>query len=439
VTVGEALVDARTRAGLSVGEISERTKIRESVILGIERDDYDSCGGDLFVRGYVRVIADAVGIDAQPLINSYDRAHADGSTWYRIPTHPGVPAESVPAPVPEPVPVPAPEPVPPEPMPAPEPVIEAGEPAAASEVTRLDLPKVNVDDTADDIPVIRMDDTVFDMEPVPAEQTAVLPAAAPPAPDMPWVLRGSRRRSRARARRRTIGFGVLAVVVLAAVGTGVALASRGGGGKTHAAATSRSPASGRAGQGAGLAESAETGRASAKASAAASRQAKAPQAARPSEPAPTTVPAQALTVSLAEAFGPDGTSDGDNPQSAMNVVGSGSSQPWSTDWYTSADFGMLKQGTGLLLDMGSTATITSVRVDLGPASGANVQVLAGNAPALADMRLAASVDDAGGATDFWLTTPRTARYLLIWLTRLPPVRAGQYQASIYSVAVTGRP
>jgi hypothetical protein len=219
----------------------------------------------------------------------------------------------------------------------------------------------------------------------------------------------------------------------------VALASRGGGGKTHAAATSGSPASGRAGQGAGLAESAETGRASAKASAAASRQAKAPQAARPSEPAPTTVPAQALTVSLAEAFGPDGTSDGDNPQSAMNVVGSGSSQPWSTDWYTSADFGMLKQGTGLLLDMGSTATITSVRVDLGPASGANVQVLAGNAPALADMRLAASVDDAGGATDFRLTTPRTARYLLIWLTRLPPVRASQYQASIYSVAVTGRP
>src|SRR6516165_323524 len=72
VTVGEALAEARYRAGLTVDEVSERTRIREAVIRCIEEDDYDACGGDLYVHGYVRAIAGAIGIDAQPLIREYD-------------------------------------------------------------------------------------------------------------------------------------------------------------------------------------------------------------------------------------------------------------------------------------------------------------------------------------------------------------------------------
>ena len=77
MTVGEALAEARYRAGLTVDEVSERTRIREAVIRGIEQDDYDACGGDLYVRGYVRAIAGAIGIDAQPLIREYDERQAD--------------------------------------------------------------------------------------------------------------------------------------------------------------------------------------------------------------------------------------------------------------------------------------------------------------------------------------------------------------------------
>ena len=81
MTVGEALAEARYRAGLTVDEVSERTRIRETVIRCIEEDDYDACGGDLYVHGYVRAIAGAIGIDAQPLIREYDlgRAAAPGS------------------------------------------------------------------------------------------------------------------------------------------------------------------------------------------------------------------------------------------------------------------------------------------------------------------------------------------------------------------------
>ena len=78
MTVGGSLTQARNQAGLTIDELSERTKIRTTVIRSIEADDYEACGGDLYVRGYVRAIAGAVGVDAQGLIREFDqeRAHA---------------------------------------------------------------------------------------------------------------------------------------------------------------------------------------------------------------------------------------------------------------------------------------------------------------------------------------------------------------------------
>src|ERR1700721_4153249 len=79
VTVGQTLTEARSQAGLTVDELSERTRIRGTVIRSIEQDDYEACGGDLYVRGYVRALAGAVGIDAQPLIQEFDMGRASHS------------------------------------------------------------------------------------------------------------------------------------------------------------------------------------------------------------------------------------------------------------------------------------------------------------------------------------------------------------------------
>src|SRR5512135_1546803 len=73
--VGEALAEARGRAGLTVAEVSQRTRIREAIIRGIEGDDYSACGGDFYARGDIRSIAKAVGADPEPLIGEYDAAH----------------------------------------------------------------------------------------------------------------------------------------------------------------------------------------------------------------------------------------------------------------------------------------------------------------------------------------------------------------------------
>jgi Helix-turn-helix domain len=75
VRVGEALAEARGRAGLTVAEVSQQTRIRETIIRGIEGDDYSACGGDFYARGDIRSIAKVVGADPEPLICEYDAVH----------------------------------------------------------------------------------------------------------------------------------------------------------------------------------------------------------------------------------------------------------------------------------------------------------------------------------------------------------------------------
>jgi cytoskeletal protein RodZ len=75
VSIGESLAEARRRAGLTVTQVSQQTRIREAVIRGIEQDDFSACGGDFYARGHIRSIAGVVGTDPVPLIREYDAEH----------------------------------------------------------------------------------------------------------------------------------------------------------------------------------------------------------------------------------------------------------------------------------------------------------------------------------------------------------------------------
>lgn len=75
MSIGDDLTQARRQAGLTVTQVSQRTCIRETIIGGIERDDYCACGGDFYARGHIRAIARAVRADPGPLIAEYDAAH----------------------------------------------------------------------------------------------------------------------------------------------------------------------------------------------------------------------------------------------------------------------------------------------------------------------------------------------------------------------------
>jgi hypothetical protein len=152
-------------------------------------------------------------------------------------------------------------------------------------------------------------------------------------------------------------------------------------------------------------------------------------------PTPTLTP-RSLAVGAIAAFGPEGMSDGDHPGSASRALDDGA-QPWYSSWYLTPEFGNLQTGTGLLLDMGKTVTVSSVQLNLGGQAGATVQVRVGDTPVLADMFIVSSASDVGGMVRLPTEVAATGRYVLIWFTALPPIGHGEYQVSVYDATVDG--
>ncbi|MGO9296232.1 MAG: hypothetical protein ACLP52_20555, partial [Streptosporangiaceae bacterium] len=154
--------------------------------------------------------------------------------------------------------------------------------------------------------------------------------------------------------------------------------------------------------------------------------------------APAATPARQLAAVSARAFGVHGLGQGDSPQLAALAIDGRPGTAWHTDWYTSATFGNLYSGTGLLLDMGRPVTVTAVRVALGSAPGASLQVRVGSAPALASLPAVAHADGVHGTVLLRPGQPAHGRYVLIWFIRLPQNQQGTFQGRVYDVRITGR-
>jgi hypothetical protein len=112
-----------------------------------------------------------------------------------------------------------------------------------------------------------------------------------------------------------------------------------------------------------------------------------------------------------------------------------SGSTWRTQTYRSATFGNLKDGVGLLLDLGSAREVTSATLDVegGPIA---VELRAGDQRAASGggYQRVANADSASGPTTL---TPKDAgkhRYWLVWVTRLA-AQDGGYRAVIRQPAV----
>jgi Helix-turn-helix domain len=339
VSIGEALAEARREAGLTVAQVSQRTRIRQTIIRGIEGDDYSVCGGDFYARGHIRSIAKVVAADPGPLIKEFDTTH-------RAP--------------------------------------------GAVSATSID-------------------------------ELLTRSRAA-----------GQQRRERQRrswavvAGAVTVGLALL----VGAVFVGYHLLAGPRAAQAAPAAAGHAVTQHGAGQGtAGPAPSAGQGTAGPAASAGSAA------AASPAPTgSPTLPPARALTPVGATVAGPGG---GDNPQLAYRAIDASRATAWRTDWYTTARFGNLYPGTGLLLDMGHPVTITGAAISLGRAQGAALQIRVGAARGLAQRPPAARAAGAAGVLRVRFSRPAHGRYVLLWFTRLPVDPAGTFQASVYNIKLTG--
>lgn len=70
-TPGEILAAARKKRDLTVSEVAGLTKIPDTMVMAVEADEYHKLSGPLYVRSFLRTIAQAVGEDPHRVLDLY--------------------------------------------------------------------------------------------------------------------------------------------------------------------------------------------------------------------------------------------------------------------------------------------------------------------------------------------------------------------------------
>lgn len=149
-------------------------------------------------------------------------------------------------------------------------------------------------------------------------------------------------------------------------------------------------------------------------------------------------PGQRLDLTAANvrvtAYDPPPGDDVENPGAVPNSIDSDPATAWDTERYDTSRFGGLKQGVGLLLDLGEPVPVRQVEVGLRP--GTDVELRAGDALGASadDLPVVASVTDSEAVARLVPEGAVTARYFLVWLTRLP-ADGGRFRSGISELQV----
>ncbi|MFI0895296.1 serine/threonine protein kinase [Streptomyces sp. NPDC020983] len=164
-------------------------------------------------------------------------------------------------------------------------------------------------------------------------------------------------------------------------------------------------------------------------------------------PTPTAKPHSAppppapLAIVAAKSFDPQGDDRVESPKLVGNAYDKDPATYWQTMSYTRTDLGGLKDGVGLVLDLGADHRVTSVTVDLG-GDGTDVELLAAPAGTGAEpTELSGFSKVASGSGGSRVTlkpaSPVTTRYVVVWLTKLPPIPNGDFRGKISEISVIG--
>jgi len=76
-TFGARVRQHREQRGVSLAEIAARTKIKASMLEGLERDDVSQWPAGIFRRAYVRAYANAVGLDPDTVVSEFLEMHPE--------------------------------------------------------------------------------------------------------------------------------------------------------------------------------------------------------------------------------------------------------------------------------------------------------------------------------------------------------------------------
>ncbi len=151
-----------------------------------------------------------------------------------------------------------------------------------------------------------------------------------------------------------------------------------------------------------------------------------------------TVPIESVRSFDPRGGAPNGALGTEREKSAALAIDGDAVTAWVTKTYKSATLGK-KGGVGLILDLGEEADVTGVSLGL-VGYGTDLQVRIAN-EILPDPDLwtkLVSIDNAGPQIDLRAPRPVSGRYVLIWLTGIPPRENGdKFQGGITSASVFG--
>jgi hypothetical protein len=146
-----------------------------------------------------------------------------------------------------------------------------------------------------------------------------------------------------------------------------------------------------------------------------------------------------LKIVDAKDFDPMGNGS-ENPEQVPEAIDGDPHTFWYTrNYYGHSDFGNLKPGVGLILDLGKVQDVRKVHADFGGRTSAELlaadQSASGMPSTFDDFRKIAS--GTGESLTYQPPHPVRTRYVLVWLTDLPLATDGNYRGRISEIRVYG--
>src|SRR3970282_2031306 len=75
-SIGSQLGKAREQRGITVSQAASATRIKYQHIEAIERDDFGAFAAAAYARGFIKIYAEYLGMEAAPLLDHYRHHHA---------------------------------------------------------------------------------------------------------------------------------------------------------------------------------------------------------------------------------------------------------------------------------------------------------------------------------------------------------------------------
>ncbi|MBX9424128.1 MULTISPECIES: protein kinase family protein [Streptomyces] len=148
-------------------------------------------------------------------------------------------------------------------------------------------------------------------------------------------------------------------------------------------------------------------------------------------------PPKPIAIESAADFDPLGNG-AENGQVIENAYDGDPSTSWHTVSYASAEFGNLKSGVGIMLDLGKAQDISSVELSFVGHTSVELRTAPSDASETPSSVDAFTTQASGDGTDVTLTPtkPVTSRYLLVWLTKLPDSDGG-FRGKLTEIKIMG--